>query len=31
MIWHEGFGEVAKTVKVTAGQATSMDHTFAKQ
>lgn len=30
MIWHEGFGEVVKTVKVTAGQATTMNHTFAK-
>lgn len=31
MVWHEGFGEVVKTVEVKAGQATTMDHTFAKQ
>lgn len=30
MIWHEGFGEVVKTIEVKAGQATTMDHTFAK-
>lgn len=30
MVWHEGFGEVVKTVEVKAGQATTMDHTFAK-
>jgi hypothetical protein len=31
MVWHEGFGEAVKTVEVKAGQATTMDHTFAKQ
>lgn len=31
MVWHEGFGEVVKTVEVKPGQATTMDHTFAKQ
>ena len=31
MVWHEGFGEVVKTVDVKAGAATTMDHTFAKQ
>lgn len=31
MVWHEGFGEVVKTVEVKAGQAATMDHTFAKQ
>jgi hypothetical protein len=30
MVWHEGFGEAVKTVEVKAGQATTMDHTFAK-
>lgn len=30
MVWHEGFGEVMKTVEVKAGEATIMDHTFAK-
>ena len=30
MIWHEGFGEVVKTVEIKAGQAATMDHTFAK-
>ncbi|MEJ2153787.1 MAG: carboxypeptidase regulatory-like domain-containing protein [Desulfobacteraceae bacterium] len=30
MVWHEGFGEVDKTVEVKAGQATTMDHTFTK-
>lgn len=30
MVWHEGFGEVEKTVEVKAGQATTMNHTFAK-
>ncbi len=30
MIWHEGFGEVAQTVEVKPGQATTMNHTFAK-
>jgi len=29
-VWHEGFGEVVKTVEVKPGQATTMDHTFAK-
>ncbi len=29
-IWHEGFGEVVKTVEVKPGQATTLDHTFAK-
>lgn len=31
MIWHEGFGDTVKTVEVKSGQATTMDHTFAKQ
>ncbi len=30
MVWHEGFGEVVKTVEVKAGQATTMNHTYAK-
>ena len=30
LVWHEGFGEVETTVEVKAGEATSMDHTFAK-
>jgi hypothetical protein len=30
MVWHEGFGEVTKTVEVKAGQASALDHTFAK-
>ncbi len=30
MVWHEGFGEVVKTVEVKPGQATTMNHTFAK-
>jgi hypothetical protein len=30
LVWHEGFGEVVKTVEVKPGQATTMDHTFAK-
>lgn len=30
LIWHEGFGEVEQTVEVKAGQATTLDHTFAK-
>ncbi len=31
MVWHEGFGEVVKTVEVKPGQATTLNHTFAKQ
>jgi hypothetical protein len=30
LVWHEGFGEVEKSIEVTAGQATTLDHTFAK-
>jgi hypothetical protein len=30
LVWHEGFGEVKKTIEVKAGGATTMDHTFAK-
>jgi hypothetical protein len=30
LVWHEGFGEVKKTVEVKAGEATTLDHTFAK-
>jgi hypothetical protein len=30
MVWHEGFGEAVKSVEVQAGQAATMDHTFAK-
>jgi hypothetical protein len=30
LVWHEGFGETVKTVEVKPGQATTMDHTFAK-
>jgi hypothetical protein len=30
LVWHEGFGEVEKTVEVKAGEASTLDHTFAK-
>jgi plastocyanin len=30
LVWHEGFGEVKKTIDVKAGEATTLDHTFAK-
>jgi hypothetical protein len=30
LVWHEGFGEVEKTIEVKAGEATVLDHTFAK-
>lgn len=30
LVWHEGFGNVQKTIEVKAGAATTMDHTFAK-
>jgi plastocyanin len=30
LVWHEGFGEVKKTIEVKTGKATALDHTFAK-
>jgi hypothetical protein len=30
LVWHEGFGEVEKSIEVKAGEATTLDHTFAK-
>ena len=30
LVWHEGFGEVKKTIEVKTGEATALDHTFAK-
>jgi plastocyanin len=30
LVWHEGFGEIRKTIEVKAGEATTLDHTFAK-
>lgn len=30
LVWHEGFGEVKKTIEVKAGETTTLDHTFAK-
>jgi uncharacterized protein (DUF2141 family) len=30
LVWHEGFGEVKKTIEVKAGEATALGHTFAK-
>jgi hypothetical protein len=30
LVWHEGFGEVKKTIEVKAGEAATLDHTFAK-
>jgi len=31
MIWHEGFGKEIKEVEVKAGEATTLNHTFAKK
>jgi len=31
MVWHEGFGEEMKTIEVKAGEATPLNHTFAKK
>jgi hypothetical protein len=31
LVWHEGFDEVINSVEVKPGEATTMDHTFAKQ
>jgi plastocyanin len=30
LVWHEGFGEVKKTIEVKAGEAALLDHTFSK-
>jgi hypothetical protein len=30
LVWHEGFGEVKKTIEVKAGKATALDHTFGR-
>ena len=30
LVWHEGFGEIEKTIEVKAGEASTLDHTFAK-
>lgn len=30
LVWHEGFGEVKKTIEVKSDEATTLDHTFAK-
>ena len=30
LVWHEGFGEAKKTIEVKAGEASVLDHTFAK-
>jgi hypothetical protein len=29
LVWHEGFGEVKKTIEVKEGGATTLDHTYA--
>jgi hypothetical protein len=30
LVWHEGFGEVKKTIEVKAGEAANLEHTFGK-